>query len=81
MKQRKDTNGSNDRSLALTTNANTWNTYEAILDNVHFEWDDHMQQGEQVCKQDCIEYLDRYFPDYKMTKFHLKREHQRFGSV
>ena len=70
MKQRKD-----------TSSISTWNTYEAILDNVHFEWDDHLREGDKICKQDCIEYLDRYFPEYIMKKFYLKREHQRFGTV
>lgn len=65
MKQQKDT-------------SSTWNTYEAILDNVHFEWDDHLREGAEVSKQDCIQYLDTNFPAYKMRKFYLKKEHGKF---
>lgn len=61
-----------------TSLTNTWNTYEAILNNVRFEWDDHLHQGEQICKHDCTQYLDTYFTGYKMKKFYLKKEHATF---
>jgi hypothetical protein len=48
-------------------------TYIAVLDNVHFEWEDILQEGESVCKQDCILYLDTYFPAYSMQKFYLEK--------
>lgn len=63
MRQQKDTN-----------NTTRWPVYEAILDNVYFEWDDHLHIGQQKCKEDCIEYLKTYFPNFRMRKFYLKNE-------
>jgi hypothetical protein len=51
-----------------------WNTYEAIIDNLHFEWEDHMDVGEESCKEECLEYLQTYFPVFTLREFYLKKD-------
>ena len=50
-----------------------WIYYDAILDEVHFEWPDPFKDTEENAKADCIKYLDQIFEGkYRMRSF-LKR--------
>lgn len=47
-----------------------WTYYEAILDEVHFEWPDPFRDTAESAKADCIMYLDKTFQgQYKMRSF------------
>lgn len=49
-------------------------TYVAILDDLHFEWEDHLNEGEQAMRNECMAYLNTYFDDFKIRDFYLKKK-------
>lgn len=50
-----------------------WSFYEAILDDVRFEWPDPFDCGLYHAKIDCMIYLDKIFDKkYKLRTFERK---------
>jgi hypothetical protein len=61
--------------LIASKDIDHWTYYDAILDEVHFEWPDPFGDTLEGAKADCIKYLDQIFVEgkYRMRSF-LKRE-------
>jgi hypothetical protein len=67
--------GANGLSNKKDTNRSDWNQYEAILDNVHFDWDDHMHEGQEQSKERCLDALKIMFSKFTLREFNLVDEH------
>ena len=66
---------SKDTSKTKEKRSLEWDTYEAILDNVYFEYpspfpDEPIGEVEEKCR----EYLDRFTNGYTMREFYLKKK-------
>lgn len=56
-------------------NPHEWTFYEAILDDLHFEWPDPFDHGIDNAMKDCRMYLDNIFEhQYTMRSFKRKGE-------
>jgi hypothetical protein len=67
--------GTNREMPTRDTKIPKWVSYEAILNDVHFEWPvPHVIETKEEAEKTCREYLDRITNGYKLESFYLLKD-------